>query len=74
MDPRIEVEQVERLRAFRASRNSAQSRSALEKLRADARQERNLMPALIDAVEKNATLGEIVTSLKEIYGEHRPEN
>jgi len=72
VDPRIEVEQVERLRAFRASRNTAASRSALEKLQADVREDRNLMPALIDAVEKSATLGEIVTCLKEIYGEHRP--
>ena len=29
-------------------------------------------PRLIEAVTEGATLGEIVTSLKEIYGEHRP--
>ena len=72
MDPLIETDQVERLRAFRASRDSVASRAALERLQADAREDRNLMPALIEAVEKKATLGEIVTSLKEIYGEHRP--
>ncbi len=32
------------------------------------------MPALIEAVTAGATLGEIVKSLKEIYGEHRPGN
>jgi methylmalonyl-CoA mutase N-terminal domain/subunit len=32
------------------------------------------MPGLIEAVSRRATLGEIVTALKEIYGEHRPGN
>ena len=32
------------------------------------------MPALIEAVASGATLGEIVRSLKEIYGEYRPGN
>ena len=74
VDPRIEQEQIERLRAFRASRDSAAARRALESLQSDAREDRNLMPSLIAAVEKRATLGEVVASLKEIYGEHRPGN
>ena len=74
VDPKIEEEQIGRLRAFRASRDSAAARRALESLQADAREDRNLMPSLIEAVEKRATLGEIVGSLKEIYGEHRPGN
>ncbi len=72
VDPRIEGEQIARLRAFRASRSSAASRSALEKVKIDAREDRNLMPSLVEAVSSGATLGEIVSSLKEIYGEHRP--
>jgi methylmalonyl-CoA mutase N-terminal domain/subunit len=71
VDPKIEEEQIARLRAFRASRDAAGARRALASLQADAREDRNLMPALIEAVGQNATLGEIVTSLKEIYGEHR---
>ncbi|MFY9552861.1 MAG: methylmalonyl-CoA mutase family protein [Thermoanaerobaculia bacterium] len=74
VDPRREAEQVERLKAFRASRDAAKSRAALAKVQSDAREDRNLMPALIEAVSVNATLGEIVASLKEIYGEHRPGN
>jgi methylmalonyl-CoA mutase N-terminal domain/subunit len=74
VDPKIEEEQIGRLRAFRASRDSAAARRALESLQAVAREDRNLMPSLIEAVEKRATLGEIVGSLKEIYGEHRPGN
>jgi len=74
VDPRIEEEQIARLRAFRASRDSAASSEALESLRNHAREDRNLMPALIEAVGKRATLGEIVSSLKAIYGEHRAES
>jgi methylmalonyl-CoA mutase, N-terminal domain len=74
IDPRIEEEQVARLRAFRASRDAASVRRALETLQENAREDRNLMPGLIEAVGKGATLGEIVTSLKQIYGEHRAGN
>jgi len=74
VDPKIEEEQVARLRAFRASRDAAAARRALETLQENAREDRNLMPGLIEAVGKGATLGEIVGSLKEIYGEHRVGN
>ena len=74
VDPSIETEQVERLRAFRASRDDARSAAALERISADAREDRNLMPALIEAVASNATLGEIVGALKAVYGEHRAGN
>jgi methylmalonyl-CoA mutase N-terminal domain/subunit len=71
IDPKIEQEQIARLRAFRASRDTTAARRALETLQENAREDRNLMPGLIDAVGKGATLGEIVASLKQIYGEHR---
>jgi methylmalonyl-CoA mutase N-terminal domain/subunit len=74
IDPEIEREQLDRLAAFRAARDPEPARRALAKLQESAREDRNLMPALIEAVGRNATLGEIVTSLKEIYGEHRPGN
>jgi methylmalonyl-CoA mutase N-terminal domain/subunit len=74
VDPRIETEQIERLRAFRIARNSARSRAALERVSADAREDRNLMPSLIEAVASEATLGEIVTALKAVYGEHSAGN
>jgi methylmalonyl-CoA mutase N-terminal domain/subunit len=74
MNPRIEEEQLARLAAFRAARDTASARGGLERLQADAREDRNLMPAMVEAVTRGATLGEIVKSLKEIYGEHRPGN
>jgi methylmalonyl-CoA mutase N-terminal domain/subunit len=71
VDPAIETDQVERLRAFRAARDSALSAAALERVSADAREDRNVVPSLIEAVAADATLGEIVTALKAVYGEHR---
>jgi methylmalonyl-CoA mutase, N-terminal domain len=72
VDPEIERDQVDRLRAFRAMRDSRRSEEALSAVAREAREDRNLMPVLIDAVAAEATLGEIVSSLKTVYGEHRP--
>ncbi len=71
VDPRVEREQVERLRAFRAARDKRVAAKALENLKADAREDRNLMPGILEAVSFEATLGEIVLALKTVYGEHR---
>jgi methylmalonyl-CoA mutase N-terminal domain/subunit len=70
VDPRIEQEQIERLRAFRAARDSGPVRESLEALQAGAREDRNLVPPILTAVESSATLGEI--ALKTVWGEHRP--
>jgi methylmalonyl-CoA mutase N-terminal domain/subunit len=72
VDPEIERDQVDRLRAFRARRDGRRAEASLSALVQDAREDRNLMPALVAAVTDAATLGEIVSSLKTVYGEHRP--
>jgi methylmalonyl-CoA mutase N-terminal domain/subunit len=72
VDPQIERDQVERLRAFRAARDAASARSALEKLSSDAREDRNLMPGILTSVTAGATVGEVVQSLKTVFGEYRP--
>ncbi len=72
VDPRLETEQIERLAAFRAARPAEEARAALARLEEGAREDRNLMPLLVEAVSRRATLGEIVRSLKAVYGEYRP--
>jgi len=72
VDPAIEQEQVERLRAFRAGREERAWKESLERLKSSAREDRNLMPAILLAVESSATLGEIIGTLKTIWGEYRP--
>jgi methylmalonyl-CoA mutase N-terminal domain/subunit len=69
VDESVEKEQVERLRAFRARRDESKSKQALGRLSAAAREERNLMPEILESVEAEATLGEIIGTLKGIYGE-----
>jgi methylmalonyl-CoA mutase N-terminal domain/subunit len=72
VDPKIETEQVERLKAFRASRDAGAASRAAEKLQSDAREDRNLMPAIVEAMTAGVTVGESVTALKKVYGEYRP--
>jgi methylmalonyl-CoA mutase N-terminal domain/subunit len=73
IDPEGEARQVERLRAFRERRDRARAEAALAALERAARDERNLMPAILDAVRAEATLGEIADRLRAVYGEHRGE-
>ncbi len=72
VDPQLERDQVERLAAFRAARNAAAASAALEGVRRDAAEDRNLMPGIVATVEAGATLGEIVAAIKTVYGEYLP--
>jgi methylmalonyl-CoA mutase N-terminal domain/subunit len=71
IDPQVEREQVERVRALRARRAAGPWRAALDALGEQARGGSNLMPAVIGAVEAWATVGEIADTLRQVWGEHR---
>jgi methylmalonyl-CoA mutase N-terminal domain/subunit len=71
IDPAIETEQVERLKAFRARRNAGAVTRRREDLVTAARDGRNLMPFIVEAVGDDVTLGEIVESLKSVFGDHK---
>jgi methylmalonyl-CoA mutase N-terminal domain/subunit len=71
VDPGIEKHQVERLRAFRARRDSTKATKALGDVEKVAQSTSNLMPAILAAVEAEATLGEIADRLRSVFGEHR---
>ncbi len=71
VDERVEREQVDRLRALRASRDGAAVERALAALEAAARSDANLMPPMVEAVEAYATIGEITSRLVRVFGEHR---
>ncbi len=70
IDPRIERDQIERVKRLRASRNQGQVERTLEDLRQAAKSATNLMPYVIDCVKAEATLGEIIGALKEVFGEY----
>ncbi len=70
VDPTVERNQVERIRAFRAGRDAELAAAALVRLSDTARSEGNMMPAIVDAVRAQATLGEIADSMREVFGRH----
>jgi methylmalonyl-CoA mutase N-terminal domain/subunit len=69
VDPAVERQQMERLRAVRASRSETEWRAALRDVEQAARGTHNLVPPIVAAVEKRATLGEISDTLRVVFGE-----
>jgi methylmalonyl-CoA mutase N-terminal domain/subunit len=70
MNPEVERQQIEHVRKVRANRNEAAWRRALAAVSDAATSGRNLVPAVIDAVEAYATVGEIADSMRAVFGEH----
>ncbi len=71
VDQRVEREQIERLEAFRSTRDPAAVKRQLTRLRRTAGSDENLMPCLVDAVDAGVTLGEICNVLREVFGTYR---
>ena len=71
LDPAIEREQVARLIALRARRDTAKTNAALAEIERRARGSENLMPAILAAVEVYATVGEISDALRRAFGEYQ---
>ena len=71
VDPEIEREQVERLRAVRAARNADRASSTLGRLTDAAGGSENLLPRILDCVQASVTVGEISHALRKVWGEYR---
>jgi methylmalonyl-CoA mutase N-terminal domain/subunit len=71
IDPQIEIAQIRRLHSLRARRDAAQVQAVLREVEDSARSERNLMPAIFDAVKALATVGEISDTLRHVFGEYQ---
>ena len=70
IDAEVERRQIERVRAVRAGRSESASRAALEQVRTAARDNTNLVPPIVAAVEASATLGEIASAMRDVFGEY----
>jgi methylmalonyl-CoA mutase N-terminal domain/subunit len=68
MDPEGYRRQSERLTDLRNSRDSGAVGQALDRLRLASQGTENQMPFILDAVRAYATLGEIVSVMKEVFG------
>jgi methylmalonyl-CoA mutase N-terminal domain/subunit len=71
VDPALERGQVERLTRIKKSRDGGAVADSLASLKAAAHGNRNLMPAILDAVRRRATIGEMCSSLAESFGKFR---
>ena len=68
IDESVRQHQIERLDQVRAKRDTGAVSRVLDKLRAAAQAGENTMPATIEAVREYATLGEICSALRDVYG------
>ena len=68
VDPERERQQVARVCSLKNSRNDEKARDSLRRLEDAANSADNLMPAVLDAVESEVTLGEIADSLRQVFG------
>jgi len=71
IDESLERKQVERVQALRARRDQAKWQAAIKGVENTARTSGNLMPAIIEAVESNATVGEISDAMRRVFGEYQ---
>jgi methylmalonyl-CoA mutase N-terminal domain/subunit len=69
IDPQIEQAQIARLRDLRATRPPVDKK--LDALEQAAKGSENLIPKILDACEALATVGEISTRLRQVFGEYR---
>ncbi|MFY9578254.1 MAG: methylmalonyl-CoA mutase family protein [Gaiellaceae bacterium] len=69
IDPALEQEQIDRVQALRARRDSGAAESTLAELKRSAAQEdKNLMPPIVEASKAYVTMGEMCDALREVWG------
>ena len=71
IDPEVERRQVANLKEVRSQRDQAAVDKHLAKIEQVARDGGNLMEQFVDAVRVYCTQGEIIATLKKVFGEHK---
>ena len=61
--------QSERLAQIKANRNAANAKNAIDTVIQAAKNDTNLMPPVIAAIQNDCTLGEIADALRGVFGE-----
>ena len=74
VNPELEEKQKERVARVRAERDSAAAAQAVAQVARAASGGSNLMPPIIDAVRRHATLGEIADAMRGVFGQHQPSH
>ncbi len=68
IDETVRAHQLERLEQTKTKRDNGAVANVLEKLKKGAKANENLMPATVEAVKAYATVEEICTALRDVYG------
>ena len=71
VNPAVEKDQIERVRALRARRDAGKFAATMTRLEEAARGSENLLPRILECVEASATVGEISHRLRNVWGEYR---
>jgi methylmalonyl-CoA mutase N-terminal domain/subunit len=70
----LEENQKQRVARIRAQRDSAAAAQAVAQVARAASDGSNLMPPIIEAVRRHATLGEIADAMRGVFGQHQPSH
>lgn len=71
IDESVAEKQLQRLREVKKERNSTKVKETLSNLKKAVSDNENLMPYILDCVKAYCTLGEIMDSLREIWGTYQ---
>ena len=69
IDHNLVTKQIKQVHQLKTNRDNSSVQLKLDKLKSVANSEENLMPAIIEAVRNECTLGEISDALRECFGE-----
>jgi methylmalonyl-CoA mutase N-terminal domain/subunit len=67
----VELEQIERVQRFKASRDASKVERRLKQIAEACRNGQNVMPVLVDAVKDYVSLGEISDVYRRVFGLYR---
>ena len=71
IDDNIRQVQTDKLNAIKQKRDNSKAQFCLQQVNAAAKNQTNLMPVVIEAVENHCTLGEIADQLRSVFGEYK---
>ena len=73
-DDKWACQQIERLKALRKDRHNKAVLDSLKSLEKAAKDQKNVMPYLVECCKNYATLGEMALVFRNVYGEYREPN
>jgi methylmalonyl-CoA mutase N-terminal domain/subunit len=74
IDPKVETEQLNRLKTLKGKRNEQQVKKLLQELKKAAQGTDNLLPYIMNCAREYTTVGEIIQTLKDVFGTYHEES